>query len=1600
MTAIRVDSKPAFYLSLERRIRKRGGTTSQLKFAQSYYSQVPLSELLQKSWQTVIHALYSSWKFYQKFDGTRSQVRVFNPTIEDDGFETRQTVIEVTAANLPFLLDSIRLMLNSESLILSDVQQCMLSAIRSGNKAPVIVDDRQPNETLIHLEIERVSNPVHLERMIRKVLKLVHQVNKDFVPMRQQMLTWSGELGTGLQLDGKKRKAQGSNGEEETVDFLRWLSANNFTFLGYEEFILGKRGSDVQRISSSSLGLCRKGMPVNGLAFQVSGRKKYQLLISKLPVRSKVHRSAYYESITIVRPGNTSGTRRACRFVGLFTSSAYNQNPVDIPVVRRKIEKIFEHQDLTASSHKGRVLSRIIEIFPRDELFLATSEELEEMVLASFALQERRVVRLLVRRSKHFVSCLLYMPRDTYNTQLRIKIQAMLSQQFTAVESEFSTFFSESALTRTHFVLRVNPEQQTPFNLVKLEQEITRLTRSWEDELQWVLSEMHINNPDANPFHRYGRIFPPGYQDFFTPQEACFDISFLSRLTTQAPLAVNLYEAYVVGSSYVKFKVFHLGDALPLSDVIPILENLGAKTVSEHPYELRLSDDARVWIHDFALEFRHIPVGGLQGVKQIFEEAFHNIWREGKENDSFNRLVPSAAMNFRQVKVIRAYSRYFAQLQSTYSQQYIADCLTRYSKITKQLWQMFELRLDPALDRESALAKAARMKRQILSNIDKVENLADDRILRRFIEMIQATLRTNYFQRKSDGSYKDCIAFKFRPSEISEMPLPTPEYEIFVYSVRIEGVHLRGGKVARGGLRWSDRSEDYRTEILGLVKAQQVKNSVIVPVGAKGGFLTKQIPDGASAEVINEEGIACYRIFIQGLLDLTDNLVKGEVVPPQDVVRYDDDDYYLVVAADKGTGGFSDIANEISEANNFWLGDAFASGGSVGYDHKAMGITAKGAWKSVAQHFRDLDLNVQESEFTVIGIGDMSGDVFGNGMLLSRHICLVAAFNHLHIFIDPDPIAARSYKERLRLFNLPGSSWQDYQQKIISKGGGVFSRLAKSISISPQMRKRFDISATSLTPNQLLTSLLRSDVDLLWNGGIGTYVKCSRESHLDVSDKANDAIRVNADELRCRVVGEGGNLGLTQLARIEYNLKGGKCFTDFIDNAGGVNCSDVEVNIKILLNQLLEDGKLSRGERKKILKKMTEQVAEIVLNNNYMQAQAINLMVSQSPRRSVEYPRIISLLEEQGRLNRKLEFLPSDDELQERRANGQYLTGPELSVLTSYVKAGLKEDLASSSIMDDPYMRKELDGAFPAYLVRKYSKELDRHRLRRELIATRIANDMVNHLGMNFVGRMEESTGANSALIARAYIGARDVFDFSRYWTRICELDYIISPDVQRKMMLDLIRLIRRVTRWLLRSRRHSLNLAKEVPVFSKALKILFMDWQELLRGETLHEWKSAKKHLVQAGVEPDLAGFVAAAHHLYAVMGILELSRQTGASVKKVADVYFTLGENLHLHWFSKQMHDFQATNLWQALARESLQDDLNRQQLAITLGVLSEGKKGTPAAQIIDNWLDSHHLMVNRWMNLQAEMAAAKHQDQAVFTVAIRELLDLAQSSRVVTR
>lgn len=1585
MTINSIDTKAAFYKELESRIQKQSKDKALARFARFYYSQEPLSELLHKEWDAVLAAVRSGWEFYQQFDGKRAKVRVFNPALAKDGYELKRTVIEVAAPNMAFLLDSIRMELTQRGLVLTEVQQCLLSVVRAKGKS-LIIEDQAPNETLIHLEIDKTNLTAPLERSIRQLLKLVQRVLQDFAPMRQQLLLWGDEIGAGQNV-GKI--------DSEHSEFLRWLYSNNFTFLGYEEFTLGKAGKEPQRDPAAALGLCHKGMSADSLVWRITDSADVQLFVTKLPSKSQIHRPAYYDAVTIVRPavGGKAGERRGCRFIGLFTSSVFNQNPRKIPLVKQKIEKVYADGELSVSSQKGRELNRIIEILPREELFLSTADELSQTVMSSFALQERRVVRLLTRRSEDFVSCLVYVPKDTYDTELRRKVQELLSNALQSLDVEFSTLFSESSLIRTHFVFRVDPAKKLKLDLQALESEILKLTRSWEDELQEVLGA-HFEEADADAlFADYGDIFPPGYKDDFSPEVACEDIGYLQLLSADNPLELDLYNVGIEGESYTCFKLFHLGHSLPLSDVIPILENLGAKSIEEHPYELHVAE-GWVWIHDFVLEFTTEPQGGVEAIKGLFEEAFKEVWNAGKENDSFNRLVPSAGMDYRQVKVIRAYSRYFGQLQSSYSQPFIADCVTRYSGIARALFELFEQRFNPALKRDKASAQAEVLQATILERIDEVENLGEDRILRRLLEMVLATVRTNFYQRDAQGNLRNCLALKLIPSQISEVPKPCPAYEIFVYSARVEGVHLRGGKVARGGLRWSDRSEDYRTEVLGLVKAQQVKNSVIVPVGAKGGFLPKQIPAGASREAITEEGIACYKIFIQGLLDLTDNLVKGKVVPPRDLVRHDEDDYYLVVAADKGTAAFSDIANEISIANNFWLGDAFASGGSVGYDHKVMAITARGAWISVQQHFRDMGINVQDTDFTVVGIGDMSGDVFGNGMLMSEHICLVAAFNHLHIFIDPDPDAAKSFKERKRLFAMPRSNWTDYDAKLISKGGGIFNRSAKSVPISAEMKRRFGITENSLTPNQLLTALLKAEVDLLWNGGIGTYVKSRSESHLDVGDKANDAIRINGVDLRCKTIGEGGNLGMTQLSRVEYNMYGGVCFTDFIDNAGGVNCSDVEVNIKILLNMLLEKGKLTVKSRSKLLAQMTTDVAAIVLDNNYMQAQAIDLMGYQAQRRNFEYSHLMSVLEEQGRLDRQLEFLPSDDELQERRAKGRFFTPPEIAILTSYVKGGLKEELAASELLDEPYMLRELHDAFPAVLVEKYPQELGQHRLRREIIATQVTNRMVNHMGMNFVERMVESTGVSGAMVAKAYVGARDMFNFEHRWDELSALDYVVNHQLQKSMMLDLNRLIRRVTRWLVRNRRRGLDLAKEVPVFTHALQTLYSQWDTLLVGNALQEWQTGKSRLVSMGIGDELAGFVAAAHHLYAVMGIVEAASRIGESIEKVASVYFVVGEQLHLHWFSKQIHEYQALNQWQALARESLQDDLNWQQLAITLAVLGAGDRKQPANEMVENWLGQYPLMVKRWLSLQSEMRGSGSVDQAIFTVAIRELMDLAQS------
>jgi glutamate dehydrogenase len=1003
------------------------------------------------------------------------------------------------------------------------------------------------------------------------------------------------------------------------------------------------------------------------------------------------------------------------------------------------------------------------------------------------------------------------------------------------------------------------------------------------------------------------------------------------------------------------------------------------------------------WIQDFSL---HYAMGGsieLDKVRGEFTDAFARIWFGEAESDPFNRLLLGSRMNWREIALLRAYAKYLKQILFNFSTEYIAETLGEHLHITGAIVELFLTRFDPDFEGDAAWRdqRESDISAQIIDNLEGVENLGQDRIIRQYLALIQATLRTNFFQLDAGGELHNYFSFKLAPDSIPDMPAPRPAYEIFVYSPTVEGVHLRGGKVARGGLRWSDRLEDFRTEVLGLVKAQQVKNAVIVPVGAKGGFVAKRNLKNPSREEWLQEGVNCYRTFIQGLLDITDNLVGGEVAPPQAVVRKDADDTYLVVAADKGTATFSDIANEISEQYNFWLGDAFASGGSVGYDHKKMGITARGAWVSVQRHFRELGLNVQEQEFSVIGIGDMAGDVFGNGMLLSEHILLTAAFNHQHIFIDPNPDAASSFAERKRLFQLERSSWEDYNTELISAGGGIFKRSAKSISLSAEMRERFHIEAESLTPNELISALLRAPVDLLWNGGIGTYVKSSREQHADVGDKANDSLRVDGCELNCRVVGEGGNLGLTQLGRVEYGLKGGRSNTDFIDNAGGVDCSDHEVNIKILLNAVVARGDLTNKHRKQLLEEMTDSVAELVLENNYRQVQAISLAESEAVRRGDEYRRLINRMVQRGRIDRKLEFLPSDEELLERRLHGQGLTRPELAVLFSYSKSILKQELASSSIPDDSFLSRALEKAFPPRLLQEYGEEVHTHGLRREIIATQIANDLVNRVGVSFIGRLITSTGASVAEVATAYVTASAIFKLDVQWHAIEELDYQVGSEVQMQIFQDLVRLTRRASRWLLRNRRHNLDPAAAIAEFQPGVAELESALPGLVRGKSAELVKRRYQSLVEKNVGADLAQYAAGSHHLYAAMGIIHAARQCEATTMEVAELFFQIGERLELDWFAGAISDIKVESEWQALARDSYLEDLEWQQRSLAVGALKHICEKRDAELCLQRWMAQESALIERWQEMLVELHATEVPDFAMFAVANRELLDLAQSS-----
>ena len=1565
-----------------------------------YYGQVDPDELAERRTEDLYGAAMSHWNFARKRDSGRAKVRVFNPTIEEHGWQSTHTIIEIVNDDMPFLVDSVTMEANRHGLTLHLIMHPLLAVVRDGSGtltglAPETKDAR--HESFIHVEVDRITDPARLDALaadVGRVLSDVRMAVDDWKKMQDRMRAIVGDLDARPPPLPPEELAEGKA-------FLSWLADDHFTLLGYRcHDLVTVDGADALRIvPGSSLGILREtggrdvaasfaALPPEQRSF---ARLPELLIMTKANSRSTVHRPGYLDYVGIKRfdaKGQVCGEHR---FLGLYTSTAYSAKPADIPLLRRKAAKVVARAGLAPGSHAGKALINILDNYPRDELLQTGDDELFATMMGILHLGERQRFRLFVRRDPfgRFISCLIFAPRENYTTELRHKWQAILMQAFNGTSAEFNVHLSESMLVRSLITVRTKPGNVPAYDVRELEMRLAAASRRWEDDLRDALINAQGEARGSELFRQFESAFPAGYREDFPARSAVPDIALMAPLTEASPLALSLYRPLEAPPGVLRFKLFHRGSPVPLSDGLPMLERMGLKVIDERPHRITPRDAAPVWMHDFGMQSAVADAEvEIDALHSVFENAFARIFRGEVESDDFNRLVIAARMPAEEIVVLRAYARYLRQIGFPLSQTFIESTLAAHADIARMLIALFKLRFDPALP-DNAQSKALAKIQEIDNALDGVENLSEDRVLRHYLRLILATTRTNFWRKDDNGRPRSYLSFKFDPAKVPELPEPKPMFEIFVYSTRFEGVHLRFGRVARGGLRWSDRPEDFRTEVLGLVKAQQVKNVVIVPVGSKGGFVLKKAPAASDRDAFMKEGIACYQDYLRAMLDVTDNRVGDAVAPPPQVRRQDADDPYLVVAADKGTATFSDYANAISKEYSFWLGDAFASGGSVGYDHKAMGITARGAWESTKRHFREIGVNTQTADFTVAGIGDMSGDVFGNGMLLSRHIRLVAAFDHRHIFLDPNPDPESSFNERERLFRLPRSSWADYDAKLMSQGGGIHPRSAKSIPITPEVKAALAITVDALTPTELVNAILKAPVDLIYNGGIGTYVKAAAETHAQVGDRANDALRVNGTELRCKVFVEGGNLGCTQLGRIEYSQAGGRIYTDAIDNSAGVDTSDHEVNIKILLGMAIAEGELTEKQRNAQLAAMTDEVAALVLRDNYFQTQVISVTGRIAPLLLDAQGRFMQYLEKTGRLNRALEFLPDDTGLAARRARGEGLASPERAVMLAYAKMWLYDELLDSSLPDDPWVATALVRYFPRALGEKFPAYLPRHALKREIIATHVTNSMLNRVGSTYVHRVAEMTGTRPHEVVRAYLLSREIFGFVPLWQAIEALDNAVDDAVQSTMLIDTSRQLERGTTWFLRSRRLTEDMGATIAHFTPRVEALSKRLADLLDAADRARVAAAVAAYTAQGVPESLAQRVVTLDTLYSTLDIVEVGGSSDRPVELVAEVYFDLSTRLGLPWLRERIAALPADAHWQMLARSAMNDDLSGLQRTITGAVLAES--GADKAALVRAWQDKNGRTIERVQQLLAEFRTGGNADASMLSVALRELRNL---------
>jgi glutamate dehydrogenase len=1596
--------------------RRSGGLSTSQDVASLlpvYYRHVAYEDIEARTPTDLYGAAVSHLRLAAERPQGTATVRVFTPTVDEHGWSADgHTVVEIVTDDMPFLVDSVtmslsrseralHLVIHPQLLVQRDVTGKLTHLLRGdaeryeeGDDPPGVV-----RESWMHVEIDRESDKEEIARIeadLNSVLRDVREAVEDWQKMRDKAETIIGEL---------QESPPPLDSEEvtETSELLSWLADDHFTFLGYREYSLQViEGEDALRaVPGTGLGILRSDQDMSPSfgklppKVRAKAREPELLIITKANSRATVHRPAYLDYVGIKRfdeDGQVVGERR---FLGLFSSAAYTESVNRIPVLRRKAAEVMAYSGFNPMSHSGKALMDVLETYPRDELFQTPVDDLLPITESVMHLKERRQLRLFVRHDVYgrYLSCLVYLPRDRYTTQVRERIMSTLMRVFHGKSIDYTARVSESVLARLHFVVRTDPEYAlAEVSLSELEHKLAEAARSWSDDFVQAVHDLMGEEQASRLTKTYGNAFPEAYKEDFPPRTAATDVRRLEEVPVDDALSLSLYEPVDCTPEQRRFKVYRTGGPLSLSTVLPLLSRMGVEVVDERPYEIVPAGRGTCHIYDFGLSYKQrFP----EESRDLFQDAFLAVWRGNTESDGFNRLVLAAGLTWRQVSVLRAYAKYLRQGGTTFSQSYIEDALVANVPITRHLVELFESRFDPgrsgdlAAGSEARVAKVEEVESRIEAALDEVASLDQDRILRSYLSLINATLRTSYFQYQPDGSTKDYVSFKLEPTQIPDLPEPRPAFEIFVYSPRFEGVHLRFGPVARGGLRWSDRREDFRTEVLGLVKAQMVKNAVIVPVGAKGGFICKHLPDpSVDREAWLAEGVACYKQFISGLLDITDNLVGGETVPPTRVVRHDRDDAYLVVAADKGTAAFSDIANGVAQDYGFWLGDAFASGGSVGYDHKAMGITARGAWESVRRHFREMGVDTQTEDFTCVGIGDMSGDVFGNGMLLSEHIRLVAAFDHRHIFLDPNPDAATSYAERRRLFDMSRSSWADYDQSLISPGGGVYSRSLKSIAVSPQVREALglDPGVQKMTPAELMRAILLAPVDLLWNGGIGTYVKAEAEQHAEVGDKANDAIRVDGADLRCKAVGEGGNLGFTQRGRIEYAFAGGRINTDFIDNSAGVDTSDHEVNIKILLDRVVADGDLTRKQRNVLLSEMTDDVARLVLRDNYDQ----NIALAEAAAQAVPLLHVhedwMKRLEKAALLDRELEFLPSTKQMRQRRADGVGLTEPELSLLLAYTKIVLEHEVLASELPDDPFMRGKLFSYFPSAMQHGYRRQMDAHPLRREIITTQIVNDVVNTAGITFFHRISQETGATAEELLRAHLVAREIYGSDALLEEIDELDSKVPAQAQTRMRLQVRTLAERASRWMVNNRRHPIDSEATVDYFGTNVQTVVAALPEILIGGEHELYEERRRSLLGADVPEGLASTIASLGPAYSVLGIAETAKREDTDPLEVARVHFAVGERLGIGALAQRILALPRDDRWQTMARAALRDDLHNVHTQITAQVLAHTDAGDDPDQRIKHWSETEGVVLGRAASTLEEIWADETPDLARLSVGLR--------------